>query len=63
MSQVLDLGNAGLSCHAFGARHMHGLECLLAMLDIEADGVDHAIRSGDGRRYGSLVVYVSANRL
>ena len=52
----MDTGIARLFCDACGARHMHGLKCVLAMLDIEADGVHHAIRSGDRRHYGSLVV-------
>jgi hypothetical protein len=41
---------------ALGCPHMQGLKCLRSAFDIEADGIHHAIGSGDCR-FNRVVVF------
>lgn len=61
MDEPLNTRPLGLACEPFGRFHMHGTKCLSSAFDIEADGIHHAISSGDGSRNCVFVVDIGEN--
>src|SRR5262249_59030377 len=51
---------SGDSCRRF---HVHGMERICAMLDVEADRVDDAVGTRDGGLHGALVVGIGGDLL
>ena len=63
LDEPLNTGPLRLACDPTGRFHMHRMKCLLTAFDVEADGVHHAVRSGDGSSNRAFIVDIGEYRL